>query len=63
MIPEEVETRIAHYYFQRYLPEPIALDLSSLLVPYYMDDEEQPSADQMVHLSIEFLEQALEEYE
>ena len=63
MIPIKVEIRIALFYFRRYLPEDIDLNLSSLLLPYYLDDEEQPSADEMVGLAIKFLEQTLKEYE
>ena len=63
MIPIEVETRIALVNFRRYLPEDVDLNLSSLLLPYYLDDEEQPSADEMVNLATKFLEQAMKEYE
>lgn len=63
MIPIEVETRIALFYFRRHLPEDIDLNLSSLLLPYYLDEENKPSADEMVNLAIKFLEQALKEYE
>ena len=63
MIPIEVETHIALFNFRRYLPEDVDLNLSSLLLPYYLDDEEQPSADEMVNLATKFLEQAMKEYE
>lgn len=63
MIPIEVETRIALYFFRRYLPEEIDLNLSSLLLPHYLYDEEEPSADEMVRLAIRYLEKALEEYD
>lgn len=63
MIPIEVEIRIALFNFRRYLPEDVDLNLSSLLLPYYLDDEEQPSADEMVNLATKFLEQAMKEYE
>ena len=63
MIPIEVETRIALFNFRRYLPEDVDLNLSSLLLHYYLDDEEQPSADEMVNLATKFLEQAMKEYE
>ena len=51
------------FYFRRHLPEDIDLNLSSLLLPYYLDEENKPSADEMVNLAIKFLEQALKEYE
>lgn len=61
MIPIEVENRIACHYFYRYLPEHVYLDLISLLVPYYLDsEEEEPPVDQMVKLAIKFLDEALE---
>ncbi|GAA0372840.1 hypothetical protein GCM10008932_24890 [Alkalibacterium iburiense] len=62
MIPVEVENRIACHYFYRYLPEDIYLDLISLLIPYYLNNEseEEPSPDQMVKLAIKFLDKALD---
>lgn len=61
MIPAEVESRIACHYFYRYLPEDVYLELISLLLPYYLDNEEtDPSADDMVKLAIKFLDEALE---
>ena len=40
MIPEEVENRIARYYFHNYLPTKIGEELESLLLHYYLMDEE-----------------------
>ncbi|MBA5730230.1 hypothetical protein HW423_10605 [Aerococcaceae bacterium INB8] len=62
MIPIEIKTRIV-FLLAVYLLEDIGLHLSSLLLPYYLDDEEQPSADEMVNLATQFLEQAMKEYE
>ena len=64
MIPFDVEIRIALYFFRRYLPEEVDLNLSSILLPYYVfaGEDEEPSADEMVRLAIEFLDEALEEY-
>ena len=64
MIPFDVEVRIALYFFRRYLPEEVDLNLSSLLLPYYVfsEEDEEPSADEMVRLAIGFLDEALEEY-
>lgn len=65
MIPFDVEIRIALYFFRRYLPEEVDLNLSSILLPYYVfveEEDEEPSADEMVRLAIEFLDEALEEY-
>lgn len=65
MIPFDVEIRIALYFFRRYLPEEVDLNLSSILLPHYVfveEEDEEPSADEMVRLAIEFLDEALEEY-
>lgn len=62
MIPIEVETRIALFNFRRYLPEDVDLNLSSLLLPYYLDDEE-PRLTKWLDLATKFLEQAMKEYE
>lgn len=65
MIPFDVQIRIALYFFRRYLPEEVDLNLSSILLPYYVfvEEDETPSADEMVRLAIEFLDEALEEYD
>ena len=52
MIPIEIKTRIV-FLLAVYLLEDIGLHLSSLLLPYYLDDEGQPSADGMDNLAIE----------
>lgn len=63
MIPGEVETRIALYYFRHYLPEDIQLEIASLLLPYYLDMvpdyEGEPTVDDMVKLATDYLYEAL----
>ncbi|UUX35233.1 hypothetical protein [Fundicoccus culcitae] len=58
MISEEVENRIARYYFHRYLPTSIMEELESLLLPYFLEKDE-PSADEMVRLAISYIEKEL----
>ncbi len=59
MIPSEVEDRIAHYYFQRYLPEKVMIELEEKLLSFYLEDEE-PSTDEMVKLALTIIDHALE---
>lgn len=60
MISEEVEKRIALYYFHRYLPPLVMEELEALLLPYYLEDKEPPT-DDMVQLAIQYMEEALKE--
>lgn len=60
MISIEVENRIARYYFHRFLPNRVMKELESLLLPYYLEDEE-PSADEMVQKAIKLIEERLED--
>lgn len=52
MISSEVEDRIARYFFHQYLPEDVRLEIVGTLLPFYLidDDEDEPSADEMVKL-------------
>lgn len=61
MIPIEIKTRIV-FLLAVYLLEDIGLHLSSLLLPYYLHDEGQPSADGIDNLAIELFKQTLREY-
>ncbi|UUX35210.1 hypothetical protein [Fundicoccus culcitae] len=54
MISEEVENRIARYYFHRYLPTSILEELESLLLLCLEEDE--PSGYEMVRLAISYIE-------
>lgn len=58
MISEEVENRIARYYFHNYIPTKIGEELESLLLPYFLEDDE-PNPDEMVRLAINFINDAL----
>ena len=60
MIPTEVEDRLARYFFHRYLPDEIMMEIENLLVPYYLEDELPPEND-MVKLAISVIDNALEE--
>lgn len=57
MIPEEVENRIARYYFHNYLPTKIGEELESLLLHYYLMDEE-PDTEETVSMAIQFINNA-----
>jgi len=59
MISTDAEDRIARYYFHRYLPENIMMELEEKLLPYYLMDEE-PSDDEMVKLAIDIIDSMLE---
>lgn len=58
MISDEVENRIAHYYFHNYIPTKIGEELESLLLPYFLEDDE-PNPDEMVRMAINFINDAL----
>ena len=60
MIPSEVEDIIARYYFQRYLPDKIMMELEEKLLPFYLEDEE-PVAEDMVKLALTIIDNALED--
>lgn len=60
MISQEVENRIARYYFHRYLPTSVMDELESLLLPHFSGDEE-PSADEIVMIAIKYIDEALTE--
>lgn len=62
MISSEVEDRIARYFFHRYLPEDVRLEIVGTLLPFYLidDDEDESSADEMVKLAIDIIDSQLE---
>lgn len=62
MIPIEIENRIARYYLHNFLPTQIMEELESLLIPYFLREEE-PSAEEIVQLAITFINDSLEYYD
>lgn len=46
MIPEEVENRIAKYFFHNYLPDEIMYKLVDLLIPQCLNVEDENDLDQ-----------------
>ncbi|GAB2318548.1 hypothetical protein IRB23SM22_08060 [Alkalibacterium sp. s-m-22] len=60
MIPSEAEDRLARYFFHRYLPDEIMMEIENLLVPFYLEDELPPEND-MVKLAISIIDNGLEE--
>lgn len=59
MIPSEVEDQIARYFFQRYCPDNIMLELEEKLLPFYLEDEE-PQTEDMVKLALTIIDNTLE---
>ncbi len=60
MISSEVEDRIARYFFHQYLPEDVRLEIVGTLLPFYLIDDDEPSADEMVKLAIDIIDSQLE---
>lgn len=58
MISEEVENRITRYYFHNNISTRIGEILESLLLPYFLEDDE-PDPDEMVRMTINFINDAL----
>lgn len=46
MIPEEVENRIAKYFFHNYLPDEIMYELVDLLIPQCLNVEDENDLDE-----------------
>lgn len=57
MIPKETEQRIAYYFFHNYLPASIKTALETLLLAYYLDEDE-PVEDEMVEKAIRLIDEA-----
>lgn len=60
MISEEVENRISNWFYQHYLSEGIQEEVESLLLPYFLK-ENDPSSDEMVWKAIEIIQRRLKE--
>ncbi|MEN1970704.1 hypothetical protein WMZ97_22030 [Lentibacillus sp. N15] len=62
MIPVEVENRIANYFFHRYLPEEIMMEVVDRLLPLcaWMEEEDL-DFDELVTWAIEIIDQQLKE--
>ena len=62
MIPEQVENRIAKYFFHNYLPDEVMMDVvDKLLSQCIWTEEEDLDFDELVHWAIEIIDQQLED--
>lgn len=61
MIPEEVELRIAKYFFRMYLPDEVMREVEDkLLPPCIWTDEEELDHDELVRWALEIIDKQLE---
>jgi len=61
MIPEEVELRIAKYFFHMYLPDEVMREVEEkLLLPCIWTDEEELDHDELVHWALEIIDERLD---
>lgn len=62
MIPEEVEDRIAMYFFHNYLPDEVMWEIVDKLLPtcIYMEKEDL-DFDELVHCAIEIIKDQLKD--
>ena len=62
MIPIEVESRIANYFFHRYLPEEVMIKIvDRLLNSCIWEEEENLDFNKLVSLAIEIIDEHLED--
>jgi hypothetical protein len=62
MIHVEVENRIAKYFFHKYLPDEIMMEVvDRLLPPCIWMEEEDLDFDELVRWAIEIIDQQLED--
>lgn len=62
MIPIDVEHRIASYFFHRYLPEEVLIELERVLLPLCLmvENEDEMDKDELVEIALEIIENQLE---
>lgn len=61
MIPEEVELRIAKYFFHMYLPDEVMREVEEkLLLPCIWTDEEELDHDELVRWALEIIDERLD---
>jgi hypothetical protein len=62
MIPIEIESRVAKYFFHRYLPEEVMVKIvDRLLTACVLDEEEDLDFDELVRWAIEIIDEELED--
>lgn len=61
MIPEEVENRIARYFFHNFLPEDLMYEIEDLLLPQCLceENEEDIDIDSLVYQAVIMLQDQL----
>ncbi|MEI3611412.1 hypothetical protein [Pseudogracilibacillus sp. SO30301A] len=61
MIPEEVELRIARYFFHMYLPDDVMRSLEAKLLPSCIGmDEEELDHNELVRWALEIMDKQLD---
>ncbi|OCA87883.1 hypothetical protein A8F94_08580 [Bacillus sp. FJAT-27225] len=62
MTPIDVEHRIATYFFHRYLPEKVLIELESTLLPLCLmvEEEGEIDKDELVKIALDIIEHHLE---
>ena len=62
MIPEEVENRIAKYFFHTYLPDEVMMEIVDKLLPACLEEEEEEDLDfdELVYLATEVIDEQLD---
>lgn len=62
MIPEEVENRIAKYFFHNYLPDEVMIEIvDKLLPPCIYTEEEDLDFDELTLWALEIIREQLED--
>ncbi|MGM8364498.1 hypothetical protein ACLIBG_03345 [Virgibacillus sp. W0181] len=62
MIPEEVESRIARYFFHNYLPDEVMMEVvEKLLPPCIYTEEEDLDFDELVRWALDIIKEQLED--
>ncbi|WP_010197285.1 hypothetical protein [Bacillus sp. m3-13] len=62
MIPIEVENRIAKHFFHHFLPEEVMEEIIDLLLPLYLElnEDDMLDADELVRQAVLIIESRLE---
>ncbi|MEK5209711.1 hypothetical protein [Psychrobacillus sp. FSL H8-0510] len=61
MIPTEVESRIAKYFFHKYLPEKVMTEIVDKLLPQCVEmEEELLDIDELVRWAIDIIDEQIE---
>lgn len=62
MIPIEVERRIATYFFHRYLPDEVMMEIVDKLLPICIETEDELlDVEVLVHWAVDIIDEQLED--